>query len=180
MATLYQVVLLYLGTYGSYIPVSLHENDRQLLLSGQLHMTRKIIQTPSSSNQNDFWRMASWTLMSVNPQLFSGLVVGEWKFFGSDGEPGRCFIIVCPFFFGQSSHLSLTKTLAKDHANHVSVFVLEDILLSRVYIWPLQPSCPYLDSRKQLTNMVAWSRLQESIFLPWYCASLSRLAFIIQ
>ena len=72
--------------------------------------------------------------MSVNPQLFSGLVVGEWKFFRSDGEPGRCFIIVCPSFFGQGSHLSLTKTLAKDHANHVSVFVLEDILLSRVYI----------------------------------------------
>ena len=54
MATLYQVVLLYLGMYGSYIPVSLYENDRQLLLSGQLHMTRKIIQTPLSSNQNDF------------------------------------------------------------------------------------------------------------------------------
>jgi len=76
MAILYQVDLLYLGTSGLYTP-EIMRNDRQLILSGQSHMTRRIIQSLSSLNRNDSWKMVVWTLMSVNLQLLLGSVVGE-------------------------------------------------------------------------------------------------------
>lgn len=76
MAILYQVDLLYLGTSGLYTP-EIMRNDRQLILSGQSHMTRRIIRSLSSLNRNDSWKMVVWTLMSVNLQLLLGSVVGE-------------------------------------------------------------------------------------------------------